>query len=188
MWVHPNLAKNKQWDSRKLKPEGKSCNVISVLPDDDNVIVASLSDSEDEQHTLVAQDVAPQPTGTRSKKSYLRQYEKTADETQQSTTSVKLPVLALIPMPAKEKQKEVQFDRVLKKTSGSRLDAPFRFDILAQLANILARITIHELLYLSKETREALRDALVNSESFLIHMLKTSEDDSQLLCPECHHT
>jgi len=40
---------------------------------------------------------------------------------------------------------------------------PFRFDILAQLANIPARITIHELLLLSKETREALRDALANS-------------------------
>jgi len=67
------------------------------------------------------------------------------------------------------------------------LDAPFRFDILAQLANILARITIHELLHLSKETREALRDVLANSESFLMHMPEASEDDSQPLCPECHH-
>jgi len=51
-------------------------------------------------------------------------------------------------MPGKEKQKEVRFDRVLKKTSGPRLDAPFRFDILAQLANIPAWINIHELLRL----------------------------------------
>jgi len=77
---------------------------------------------------------------------------------------------------------------MLKKTSGPELDAPFCFDILAQLANIPARITIHELLCLSKETREALRDALANSESFLTYMPEASEDDTQPLCPECHHT
>ena len=64
---------------------------------------------------------------------------------------------------------------------------PFRFDILAQLANIPARITIHELLRLSKETREALRDALANSESFLTYMPEIPEDDTQSPCPECHH-
>ena len=63
----------------------------------------------------------------------------------------------------------------------------FRFDILAQLANIPARITIHELLRLSKEAREALRDALANSESFLTHMPKIPRGDTQPSCPECHH-
>jgi len=55
------------------------------LPDDDSITVASLSDFEDEKHALAAQDAAPQPAGTRSGKSYLRQYEKTTDETQQPT-------------------------------------------------------------------------------------------------------
>ena len=64
---------------------------------------------------------------------------------------------------------------------------PFRFDILAQLANIPARITIHELLRLSKETREALRDALANSKSFLTYMPEIPKDDTQSACPECHH-
>jgi len=64
---------------------------------------------------------------------------------------------------------------------------PFRFDILAQLANIPARITIHELLRLSKEKREALRDALANSESFLTHMPEIPKGDTQPSCPECHH-
>jgi len=76
---------------------------------------------------------------------------------------------------------------MLKKTSGPGLDAPFCFDILAQLANISAPITMHELLRLSKETREALRDVLANSKSFLIHILEASEYNSQPLCPECHH-
>jgi len=74
----------------------------------------------------------------------------------------------------------------LKKSSGPGLDAPFRFNILAQLANIPAQITIHELLRLSKETREALRDALANSESFLIHIPEATEDDSHALYLECH--
>ena len=58
---------------------------------------------------------------------------------------------------------------------------------MAQLANIPAQNTIHELLRLSKEIRETLRDALTNSESFLIHMPEAFEDDSQPLRPECHH-
>ena len=46
---------------------------------------------------------------------------------------------------------------------------------------------MHELLHLSKEIGEVLRNTLANSESFLMHMLEVFEDDSQSLCPECHH-
>jgi len=53
------------------------------LPDDDNIMIASLSDSENERHTFITQADALQPTGSRSEKSYLKQYEKTIDETQQ---------------------------------------------------------------------------------------------------------
>ena len=102
-------------------------------------------------------------------------------------TSVEILVLASVPTPGKEKQKEVWFDRVLKRPSGLGLDFPFCFDILAQLADILARITIHELLHLSKETREALRDVLADSESFLTRMPETPEDDTQPLYSEYHH-
>lgn len=42
------------------------------------------------------------------------------------------------------------------------LAAPFKFDILVQLVNIPARITIHELQHLSIETRDALREALAD--------------------------
>jgi len=76
------LVKDEQWDSKKPKPKEKFCNVVSILPDDDNVTIASLSDSENEKHAFTTQDVAPQPTGTWSRKSYLRQYEKTTNETQ----------------------------------------------------------------------------------------------------------
>ena len=81
MWIHPDLAQDEQWDSKKSKSKGKSCNVISVLPDDGNVTTASLSDSEGARHACVVQADVPQSTGTRSEKSYLKQYEKITDET-----------------------------------------------------------------------------------------------------------
>ena len=71
MWIHPNLAQDKQWDSKKSKSKGKSCNVISILPDDGNLTSASLSDSEGEKHACTAQANVSQLTGTRSGKSYL---------------------------------------------------------------------------------------------------------------------
>ena len=49
--------------------------------------------------------------------------------------------------------------------------APYRFDVLAQLANIPARITLYELLRLSKSTREALREALADAEVFMVWIL-----------------
>jgi len=187
IWIHPDLVQDEQWDSKKSKSNGKSCNVISILPDDDNLTSASLSDSEGEKHACTTQDDVPQPTSTRSGKSYLKQYEKATDRTQQQMTSVQVPASASVLTKGKEKPREVRFDHVLKKPSGPGLDTPFRFDILTQLANILARITIHELLRLSKETREALRDALANSESFLTCMPEVPNDDIQSSCPECHH-
>ena len=68
MWIHPDLVQDEQWDSKK----GKSCNVISILSDDDNLTSASLSDSEGEKHACTTQADVPQPTGTRSGKTYLK--------------------------------------------------------------------------------------------------------------------
>ena len=82
MWIHPDLAQDEQWDSKKSKSKGKPCNVISILPDDGNVTSASLSDSEGKKYAYTTQADAPQPTGTRSEKSYLKQYEIITDKTQ----------------------------------------------------------------------------------------------------------
>jgi len=100
------------------------------LPDDGNLTSASLSDSEGKKNACTAQADVPQPTGTQSRKSYLKQYEKVTAETQQQTTSIQVPVPVPVPTKGKEKQKEVWFDHVLKKPSGQGLDTPFRFDIL----------------------------------------------------------
>ena len=66
------------------------------------------------------------------------------------------------------------------------LNAPFHFDILSQLANISAHITLHELLCLSKETIEALKDALVDSKTFLTQVPVIPTDDDRIPCPQCH--
>jgi len=77
----------------------------------------------------------------------------------------------------KEKQKEICFDESLKKNPSWGLNVPFRFDILAQLANIPARITPHELLHLSKKMREALKNGLADSKSFLTQVPIATKDD-----------
>ena len=51
----------------------------------------------------------------------------------------------------KEKLKEIQSDESLKKNPSRGLNTSFHFDILAHLANISDRITLHELLCLSKK-------------------------------------
>jgi len=132
--------------------------------------IASLSDSEEEKLALTSQSATPQPVGTWSEKPYLRQYDQTPDETHQPATSgTTAPVQASTPPLQLDngRQKEVRFDKSLKKDPSKGLNAPFCFDILVQLANILAHMTLYELLRLSKETREAFRDALTGSKTFL---------------------
>ena len=92
------------------------------------------------------------------------------------------PVQAAV-LKDKEKQKEIRFDESLKKNPSRRLNAPFRFDILAQLANIPASITLHELLCLLKKMREALSDALADSESFLTQVPSIPTEDDGASCP-----
>ena len=103
--------------------------------------------------------------------------------------------MASLPKPTKEiaeeymkqpvkKQKELCYSKALQndKAEGS---STFRFDILTQLANITAQITLHELLRLSKSTREALREELADSEAYIaqIPAVCKEEDDEH-----CHQT
>jgi len=132
----------------------KSCNAISLATDDDSVTIASLSDSDREKLALATQPATSQPVGTRSGKQYLRQYNQIPNKAPPPTTlGTAAPVQAPVPKD-KEKQKEIRFDEYLKKNSSRGLNAHFRFDILAQLANIPVRITLHELLRLSKKIRD----------------------------------
>jgi len=84
-----------------------------------------------------------------------------------------------------EKQKKLRFSKALPKDNAEGSTTPYRFDVLAQLANIPARITLYELLRLSKSTREALREALANAEVFIIQIpAGPREEDVE----DCLHT
>ena len=61
----------------------------------------------------------------------------------------------------------------------------FCFDILEQFANIPACITLHELLYLFKKIKEALWDALANSETFLAQVPAVSVNEGTT-CSQCY--
>jgi len=83
-----------------------------------------------------------------------------------------------------EKQKETQYAKALPKDKAEGTSAPYSVNVLAQLANILARITLYELLRLSKSTREALREALTNAEVFMARIpIEPWEEDKE----DCLH-
>jgi len=70
-----------------------------------------------------------------------------------------------------EKQEELRYSKALPKDKVERSSAPYRFDVLAQQANIPVRITLYELMRLSKLTREDLRETLTDSEVFMAQIL-----------------
>jgi len=47
MWVLPDIVKDEQWETSMPKLKDKSCNVVSLVTDNDSMIVASLSDSKE---------------------------------------------------------------------------------------------------------------------------------------------
>ena len=159
MWVHPDLVEGQQWttvNNRKSKSKEKAspCNVVCASSREAEIDVPSLTDSEEETIVLAAEQNAPLVVETRSGQSYLKKYDElvanlpgpTSDPT---NPSAKQPV---------EKQKELRYSKALPKDKAEGTSTPYRFNILAQLVNIPVRITLYELLRLSKLTREALRE------------------------------
>src|SRR3954468_9375444 len=151
---------------KKSRGKTKQANVIiasSIEPDSD---VNSLTDSEEEEEVLAASVAGPLAAATRSGQPYLRNYD---DAPVQQLGPPQEPVLepAEQPKTMPEKPKEVQYNRPLNKEKAVEVSQPFRFNIINQLANIPARITLYELLKLSKSTREALREVLADAEVFV---------------------
>lgn len=107
------------------------------------------------------------PSGTRSGKSYLKNYSKSRPN--ESTIANE---------ESSSKQKELRVQKGPKKDSETA-SASFQFDVLAQLANISACITVYELLRLSNITRDPLRDGLTDSEAFLSQITEQPY-------PRCH--
>jgi len=73
MWIHLDIINGEQWETKQPRCKGKTCNMISFsLGDDDGASTKLLTDSEEEQIVLTAQPAAVEPTGTQSRKTYLR--------------------------------------------------------------------------------------------------------------------
>ena len=94
--------------------------------------------------------------GTMSGQQFLKKYD-------ESVVSSSKPMKELTRQPMKqliEKRKELRYSKTLQKGNIERSSTSFLFDASAQLANIQVRITLYELLRLSRCTREALREEL----------------------------
>jgi len=81
-----------------------------------------------------------------------------------------------------EKQKEFRYAKALLKDKAEGSSAPYCFDVLAQLANFKARITLYELLRLSKSTREALREDLADAEVFMARIIAAPQKEDEENC------
>src|SRR4051812_6756814 len=138
----------------------------TIEPDSD---VNSLTDSEEEGEVLAAGVAGPLAAATRTGQPYLRNYD---DALVQQLELSQEPVTepAEQPKTTPEKPKEVRYNRPLNKGKAIEVSQPFRFDIINQVANIPARITLYELLKLSKSTREALRETLADAKVFVTQL------------------
>src|SRR3954463_6810811 len=173
MWIHTDLVDEvTPWTTvscGKSRGKIKQANVIiasTIEPDSD---VNSLTDSEEEEEVLAANVAGTLSAATRSGQPYLRNYD---DAPVQQLEPSQEPITepAEQPKTTPEKPKEVRYNRPLNKGKAVEVSQPFRFDIINQLANIPARITLYELLKLSKSTREALREALADAEVFVTQL------------------
>jgi len=151
--------------------------VVGISTRETEEDVASLTSSGEEESALAAETGTPSTSKTRSGKQYLKQYGQpvaSSSQPEKETTeqSTKQPA---------DKQKELRYAKALQKDDARPL-TPFRFDVLVQLANIPARITIYELLRLSKSSREALREALADHEVFLTQIPAILEEEDDGYC------
>src|SRR4051812_3009750 len=173
MWIHPDLLDEvTPWTTvsrKKCRGKTKQANVIiasTIEPDSD---ANSLTDSEEEGEVLAASVAGPLAAATRSGQPYLRNYNGApVQQLEPSQEPITEPAEQPKTMP--EKPKEARYNRPLNKGKVVGVSQPFRFDIINQLANIPARITLYELLKLSKSTREALREALADVEVFVTQL------------------
>src|SRR4051812_16127071 len=190
-WVHPDLIEDDQpWAptvGRKTKvpkataSDGKSGNkratrtsnaLSALVMEKDEDCDAMLTDSEE---GATAPSVSPMVAATRSGRNFGYQYPEEA-----AAPPLVQPVEGPVESnaaPAQEpmettskKQKHLRFSSPLLLSEAGQPVTAFRFDILKQLAQIPARITLLELLKLSRAMREALREALADADTFVTHV------------------
>lgn len=119
------------------------------------------------------------PIGTRLGKQYLKQYDTNNPDDHQSNPYKNLAAfVSVLEAPLdKNKFKVTRFDKSLRKRVAEDLSTPFKFNIVAKLVNISTCITMHELLCLSKENRDALHKDLADPKTFLTQIPLPTEEE-----------
>ena len=166
MWVHPDIVESQQWKTitrKKFKGKAKasSSNVMGISTRETEEDIAALTSSGEEESAFAPDTGAPPTSKTQSGKKYLKQYgEPMVDSPQLAEKTIEQST-----RPSVKKQKEFRYVKALQK-GGMGPSAPFCFNVMTQLANITALITLYKLLRLSKSTSDALKEALGNAKIF----------------------
>ena len=151
MWVHLDLVHEvTQPTTKKRSGKVRSCRTVSANEEEVTAVVT--------RSGAQSQPVAENPTDDHP------------------PTSTDAPGPAQPSMTDKPRPRETRFDKSLRKEAAQGLEWPYNFDILAQLANKSAKLSLYELLRLSKDFRTALSDALQNADAYLAQVNLTGEN------------
>nr|ABD63076.1 hypothetical protein 17.t00003 [Asparagus officinalis] len=200
IWVHPNLLVDRQWtsvDSKKSKsrhqgPVEDRAEHGSVQTEKTDRTDPNRPEKIDFMSTgrfssvvqILVKTKPNRPLHTPSGgKEYLKKYPEAvvAPPRLEEEVTDKAPMSAHDP-----KGKELCYNKALRKDVLESLKGPFQFDVLAQLGNIPARITLFVLLRLSRSTREAFREALADNETFLDFIPPNPTKKTLEAYPQCH--
>ena len=140
--------------------------------------IAFIIDSEERKIVLTTKQSAPPVAGSRLGQQYLKMY----DEAKTSSSKpIKETTNQFTKQPV-EMQKELWYAKALQKDKEEGSSTLICFDVLAQLANILAKFTLYELLRLSKSIREAIREVLADSEAFIAQIPAGHDEEDEENC------
>ena len=162
MWVHPDIVQSQQWTivtnrKSKGKANASSSNVVSI----------STRETEKDVAPLVVQETRNPPL-LLTQAHFPHQRFGLVSSTWNGTASwCKLPTASwgnkrTIHEAIRGKAEELRYVKALQK-GGVGPSTPFCFDVMAQLTNVPAQITLYELLRLFKFTRDTLREALADA-------------------------
>ena len=145
----------------KGKAKASSNNAVGISTRETEKDVASLTSSEEEESVFAADTCVPPTSKTQSSKQYLKPYgELMVNFSQLAEEIIEQPMKLSV-----KKQKELWYVKALWKGCVGP-STPFCFDVIVQLANIPARITLYELLRLYKSTRDALKRSFSKCRGF----------------------
>lgn len=172
--------KDKQWitptNSKKTKGKTRASYAISILGEKDQSGTTPPTNSGIETTTMATRPNEAGLSDTQFRKNYLKDCSKVGP----ISNSAEAPGVS----PTKQKELPYQKD---SKNDSVTIGVSFRFDVLAQLANIFARITLYEFLQLSKVTKDALIETLADSKTFLTQIAEPSANEKAPY-PSCHQT